>query len=136
MPARAPASRGCKQLRMEFEDFRETVIETPERMAVLAELIERARRDPVIGAIMQPMYGFWRIQMREILGLGIADGSFRPDIDPSLAPLIAGWRSFRLALQGRIRPPWMPFLPNSSAPSCSINHPKDRLNVIATFHVP
>jgi len=88
---------GLELLRMEFEDFRESVIDVPERMAVMTELIERARRDPVINAIMQPMTGFWRDQMRDILAAGVADGSFRPDIDPAAGSIVlvgalSAWR--------------------------------------------
>lgn len=78
-------------LHMEFEDFRETLVEAPERFAVYAELLERARRDPAIGAIMKPMIGYWKSQWTELLALGKEDGSFRPDIDPPAgAAIIVG----------------------------------------------
>lgn len=78
-------------LHMEFEDFRETVVEAPERFAVYSELLERARRDETIAAIMRPMIGYWHRQWTELLALGKADGSFRADIDPEAgATIIVG----------------------------------------------
>ena len=75
-------------LRMEFEDYAETLTETPELIVVIAELAERARRDNEIAAIMSPIGAFWRHQFVEILHLGVSDGSFRSDIDPTAGALI------------------------------------------------
>jgi hypothetical protein len=41
-----------------------------------------------VAEIMIPMREFWRGQVADIFRLGIADGSFRPDIDPDAAALI------------------------------------------------
>lgn len=79
---------GLAQLRMEFEDFHETITDTPELIAVLTELVERARRDPGIAGIISPLHDFWRFQFVEIFRRGTADGSFRPDVDPVAAALI------------------------------------------------
>ncbi|MDP2781260.1 TetR/AcrR family transcriptional regulator [Devosia sp.] len=96
-----------QQLRLEFADFRETIHDTPELIIVLTALIEKARRDPEIGAIMTPIYDFWRSQFVEIFRAGIADGSFRPNLDPAAAALITTgalsdywrqWTSFRPAI--------------------------------------
>ncbi|HEV7346556.1 MAG TPA: TetR/AcrR family transcriptional regulator [Devosia sp.] len=95
---------GLEQLRLEFGDFRETVAEAPERMIVLGELGERARRDPAIAAIILPMRDFWCHQFADIFRLGREDGSLRPDIDPEAAALIATgaltecWRQNRKSL--------------------------------------
>ena len=75
-------------LRMEFEDFAETLTDAPELIVVIAELSERARRDDGIAAIVSPLGSFWRQQFVEILRLGTEDGSFRPDIDPIAGALI------------------------------------------------
>ena len=75
-------------LRMEFEDFAETLTDAPELIVVIAELSERARRDDGIAAIVSPLGSFWRQQFVEILRLGTEDGSFRPDIDPVAGALI------------------------------------------------
>ena len=93
-----------ERLHLEFDDFREAVTEMPELIVVLTELIARARRDPVVAAIMIPMREFWRNQIADIFRLGISDGSFRPDIDPEAAALIATgalqdcWRRTDLSL--------------------------------------
>jgi AcrR family transcriptional regulator len=96
-----------ERLRMEFDDFRETTQDTPELIIALTALIEKARRDPEIGAIITPMYDFWRTQFADIFRQGIADGSFRPNLDPTAAALITTgalsdywrqWTSFRASL--------------------------------------
>jgi AcrR family transcriptional regulator len=77
-----------EQLRMEFEDFHETVTETPDLIIAMAELTERARRDASVREIMAPLAGFWRGQLMSILEQGRADGSFRPDVDPAAGALM------------------------------------------------
>lgn len=77
-----------EQLHLEFDDFRETVRDMPELIIILTELGERARRDSAIAAIVTPLHQFWRNQFIEIYRLGIADGSFRLDLDPEAAGLI------------------------------------------------
>lgn len=79
---------GLEQLRLEFDDFRETVRDMPELIIILTELGERARRDEAVAAIVHPLHNFWLSQFIEIYRLGIADGSFRPDLDPEGAALI------------------------------------------------
>ncbi|WP_332700703.1 TetR/AcrR family transcriptional regulator [Devosia sp.] len=79
---------GLEQLHLEFDDFRETVLEMPDLIIILTELIARARRDAAVAEIMIPMREFWRKQVADVFRLGIADGSFRPDIDPDAAALI------------------------------------------------
>lgn len=79
---------GLERLHLEFDDFRETVLDTPDLIIVLTELIARARRDAAVAGIMIPMREFWRNQVADIFRLGIADGSFRSDIDPDAAALI------------------------------------------------
>jgi AcrR family transcriptional regulator len=87
-------------LRMEFEDFSETMLDTPELIIVMAELTERARRDPAVLAVMEPLTRFWRDQMAEILRLGMADGSFRTDIDPDAGALIVTGALSQFARKG------------------------------------
>ena len=45
-------------LRMEFEDFAESLTDAPDLIVVMAELSERARRDDGIAAIIDPMRMF------------------------------------------------------------------------------
>ncbi len=89
---------GLELLHMEFEDVLESAEQAPERIAVMAELTERARRDPAIAAIMQPMRGHWHAMLTDMFAQGVADGTLRADIEPSAAAkifigMIAGWRS-------------------------------------------
>ncbi|MGV8855192.1 MAG: TetR/AcrR family transcriptional regulator [Devosia sp.] len=77
-----------QRLHIEFDEFRETVHDTPELIIVLTALIEKARRHPEIGTIMTPMYEHWRHQFADIFRTGIADGSFRANLDPDIAALI------------------------------------------------
>lgn len=79
---------GLEQLRMEFDDFRETRREMPDLIIILTELVERARRDAAVAEIVLPMHRFWRNQFADIFRLGITDGSFRQDLDPEAAALI------------------------------------------------
>ncbi len=75
-------------MRLEFSDFRDTVLHNSELFVVLGELQERGRRDPVVAEVMRPMRGYWHQQWREILQAGRADGSFRADLDPAAAASI------------------------------------------------
>lgn len=88
---------GLELLRMEFEDVIESQEEAPERLAVIAELTERARRDPAIAAIMQPLRSRWHATLTEVFRIGVADGTLRSDIAPPAAArifmgMVAGWR--------------------------------------------
>jgi len=76
------------QLRMEFEDFREGMVEMPELIILFSELLDRARRDPRVDAIMRPFHGVWRAMVAEIFKAGVGDGSFRADLDPPAAAAI------------------------------------------------
>lgn len=77
-----------EQLHMEFDDFREATRDMPELIIILTELVERGRRDAAIGAIMLPLHRFWRGQFEDIFRLGVAEGAFRPDLDPEAAAMI------------------------------------------------
>ncbi|UJW84748.1 TetR/AcrR family transcriptional regulator [Devosia sp. SL43] len=97
-----------ERLHLEFDDFRETVRDMPELIIVLTELGERARRDSAIAAIVTPLHQFWRNQFTDIYRFGIADGSFRPDLDPEAAALITTgalsdcWRQSNLTRSDRL----------------------------------
>ncbi|MFD1254551.1 putative DNA-binding transcriptional regulator [Devosia equisanguinis] len=91
---------GIEMLHMEFEDALESQEEAPERIAVMAELVERARRDPAIAAIMLPMRAHWHGLLAAMFQQGAADGTLRADIDPDAAAhifigMIAGTRSIK-----------------------------------------
>ncbi|GLQ11199.1 hypothetical protein GCM10007913_31310 [Devosia yakushimensis] len=88
-----------ERLRLEFGDAIELVEDMPELVYLMTELSDRTRRDPVIGAIVKPLYIFWRDQFVEIFTTGLAEGAFRPDLDPvAAAAIVTGtfadsWRS-------------------------------------------
>jgi AcrR family transcriptional regulator len=71
------------EMRLEFADFRETLTDHREAFIVLAELSIRGRRDEKIAAIMEPLKLFWHGMVAGIVERGVADGSFRPDLDPT-----------------------------------------------------
>jgi AcrR family transcriptional regulator len=79
---------GLELLRTELADFRETVTEMPDLIVVMTELMERARRDPSIAAIMRPMRQFWAGQFEAIFDAGKADGTLEPGIDSKAAAQI------------------------------------------------
>jgi AcrR family transcriptional regulator len=76
------------QLEHEFDDFRELLTERSELLALMNELIERGRRDPVVDAAMRPLLCVWREMLSGILAAGRDDGSFRADMDPGYAALM------------------------------------------------
>ncbi len=93
---------GLELLRMEFEDALESIEEAPGRLAVMAELTERARRDPAIAAIMRPMRLGWLASLAEMFRKGADDGSLRADLDPDAAAriyagMVSSWRITRPA---------------------------------------
>ena len=84
-------------LRLELGDFRENLTDHPERLLVLAELSERARRDEKIAAIIRPLQAYWLAQVAAIIAAGRDQGAFREDIDPqpAAAMIIGALISFR-----------------------------------------
>ncbi len=74
-----------RQLQMELEDFRETLVDMPDLAALIVELAQRARRDEAVGCVMRPLHQHWIGQFCAIFERGRLDGSFRPDIDPMSA---------------------------------------------------
>lgn len=72
-------------LRMELDDFAETMREQPELVHVLCALHDRGRRDPTLSASMRKMQDYWIAQIERILDAGRLDGSFRPDLDPPVS---------------------------------------------------
>lgn len=79
------------QFEMELEDFRETLIESPDMVLVFSEMLDRSRRDAQVAEVMRPLYDYWLGQFEAIFEGGRKDGSFHPDIDPlSAARLVTG----------------------------------------------
>lgn len=72
-------------LDLEIEKHRATRRDNPELLLVMEEMGRRARHDPTIARYIDPMRGYWRQQIIDILKDGVADGSFRADLDPEAA---------------------------------------------------
>ena len=89
---------GRQLLHMEIEDIIESILEAPDRLSIMAELIERSRRDTAIADIIRPMTSYWRDMLADVFARGAKDGTLRPDIDPQAAAQIflgtvASWRA-------------------------------------------
>jgi len=80
-PGPSTGRHGLDMLRQEFADSAYYMTEQKDLMAVMSELGQRASRDPVVAAIMSTMVGFWRANLASIVRAGIADGSFRKDVE-------------------------------------------------------
>lgn len=78
----------AERLEHEFYDFSEMFYEQRDTLAALSELLERARRDPVIKQAIQPIIDKWNAMVADILVAGIADGTFRKDLDPDPGALV------------------------------------------------
>ena len=72
----------AERMALEFVDFREVALDRPEAMLVFSELMERARRDERIAAAILPLKRKWRQTLVDLLTEGVAEGAFRPDLDP------------------------------------------------------
>ena len=88
-------SPALDRLHQEFADARFYRAKHPDLAAVLTELQLRGRRDPAIREIIEPLFGHWRKGIEEWMTAGIAEGVFRPDLDPA-----AGAAFFVAAMTG------------------------------------
>lgn len=77
-----------ERLEHEFFDFWELVTEQPEVLALMSELHERARRDPLVRDAVMPMMRYWEQMVADILAAGRDDGSFRPNLDPDAGAIM------------------------------------------------
>lgn len=71
-----------QDLRLEFQIFLEVRQTNPELHIAISELKRRARHDEKVAFYVKPMQGHWVKRVTEILARGVADGTFRPDLDP------------------------------------------------------
>lgn len=85
------------RLKLELRDFRETFIHDPERLIVMAELIQRARHDDAVRAVIQPMQEHWLGHFEAIVADGRQAGGFRADADPQACAqlIVAALMGFR-----------------------------------------
>jgi AcrR family transcriptional regulator len=72
-------------LDLEIEKHQATRRHNPELLFVMEEMGRRARHDATIAHYIDPMRSYWRQQIVDILKDGVADGSFRADLDPEAA---------------------------------------------------
>lgn len=77
------------QLKIEIRQHYETRRTDPERLLVMEELGRRARHDPVVARYINPMRAFWHRRIADILAAGVADGTFRADLDPEAGAYLA-----------------------------------------------
>ena len=70
------------QLEMQIEEFRELRDENPELLQVMDELTRRSRHDENAALHIHPLRARWHQQFVDILVAGVADGTFRADLDP------------------------------------------------------
>jgi AcrR family transcriptional regulator len=75
-------------LRLELDDYRETLADMPELLDVFAELLMRSARDAKVRQVIGPLHTYWLRQIEDILARGRADGTFRADIDPRAGALM------------------------------------------------
>ena len=79
---------GAEQLEYEFADYLELLTAQQQLLEVMSELTQRAARDPAIAAVLRPMRRGWEAMVADIFRTGVADGSFRRDLDPAAAALL------------------------------------------------
>ena len=84
-----------EELRMEFEDIRLRVRDTPEQLTVLSELAIRSWRDPVIARIFRKVDDGWRSHLVALLDRGVQQDIFRKDLNQQLCA-----RAIMVALRG------------------------------------
>lgn len=81
----APAPSGylaLDRLRQEFSDGRYYSEHQPKMLLVMQEFTLRGKRDPEVQKIVDMMYGHWRRGLQKMVTAGIADGTFRSELNP------------------------------------------------------
>jgi TetR/AcrR family transcriptional repressor of nem operon len=71
------------ELRVEFAEARASLDKAPEQFVVFTELLLRSRRDAAVAALLERLTSRWREHVLGIVGRGIREGVFRPDLDPA-----------------------------------------------------
>jgi AcrR family transcriptional regulator len=78
---RTPLERLVQQI----AEFRETRDQNPELLKVMEELTRRAKYDENVARHVSPLRQRWHLDFVDIVEAGVADGTFRPDLDPQAA---------------------------------------------------
>jgi AcrR family transcriptional regulator len=94
------------ELRNEILDVAARVRESPEQLLVILELTLRASRDGSVAEVLARMQQDWTDSLTGLLGRGIAQGVFRPDLQPEAAALalraqLTGMALVAMAAPGR-----------------------------------
>lgn len=84
-----------EELRMEFEDIRLRLRDTPEQLTVLSELAIRSSRDSAIARIFSKLDDGWRTHLMALMERGVQQGVFRKDLNQQLCA-----RAIMVALRG------------------------------------
>ena len=72
------------RLRQEFSDGRHYFKNEPGMLLVMQEFHMRGKRDPEVWKVVEQMHFHWRAGIERIVIDGVADGTFRTDIDPKV----------------------------------------------------
>jgi AcrR family transcriptional regulator len=87
----APKTTGLPaldRLRQEFSDGRYYLQQHPEMLLVLQEFSLRGKRDAEVQKVVDQMNFHWRRGIEQMVQQGMADGTFRSDIDAADATLM------------------------------------------------
>lgn len=76
-----PTARAMKRLRAEFADIKVRMRESPEQLLVLTELTLRSWRDPAIAGFLRYLDEGWKGHLISIFSAGIAEKTFRSDLN-------------------------------------------------------
>ncbi|HEX4809417.1 MAG TPA: TetR/AcrR family transcriptional regulator [Bryobacteraceae bacterium] len=82
----APRTTGfpaLDRLRQEFSDGRYYLNQHPEMLLVIQEFTLRGKRDPQVQKVVEQMNWQWHHGIEQMVREGVADGTFRADIDPT-----------------------------------------------------
>jgi len=93
-----------EELRNEIFDLATRVRESPEQWFVTLELTVRASRDRAVAESLARMQQDWTDSLTELLKRGIAQGSFRADLQPEAAAFVLGAQLAGMALVGMAVP--------------------------------
>ncbi len=94
------------RIKREFADHDYYQDSRSEMITVMQELNLRAKRDPQIRQILEPMKEAWRANVAAIIATGIREGSIRADLDPDSAAgfiVMALWGMGTLPLEAASR---------------------------------
>lgn len=82
-PAPAPSGfAALDRLRQEFSDGHYYFEHQPQMLMVLQEFTLRGRRDPEVQKVVEMMYGHWRRNLEKMVVAGLAEGTFRSELNP------------------------------------------------------